>query len=208
MTTRVSGSTKKRILSNKALTKQVRSLSGQEGERIPTTALLYAAVTLGTAVADINYFDDAGLFISADPTIHHYYDCSIKLLAAAQATVRILYCFDEHFDGDNLLVAEILNTVTDSVSPYLTGDVANMKEAKNKNRHEDYRCVVIRDQIIALEAGVPKAFNIRYPLFGRKTAGTTGSNFSTFFPFILAMADESDVTFSMGVSYMHTNLNT
>ncbi len=206
MTTRVSAGTKKKILTNKALTKKVRSLSGQEGERLQTSNLLYSNVTLTSAAADINYFDDATLFISDEPTIQLYYDCHIKLLAAAQATVRIMYCFDEHFDGTNIIISEILNTVTHSASPLLTGVVANMKEAKHKNRAKDYRCVVVRDQIVALEAGVPKAFSIRYPLFGRKTNATGGVLFSSFFPFIMALADESDVTFSLGVTYWHTKL--
>ncbi len=197
---------KKKVLTNKALTRQVRALSGKEGARIHTGGLLYSAVTLTAGTADINYFDDATLFFAGNTSINHYYDCSIKLLAAAQATVRILYCFDEHFDGTNLVASEIFETVDNSASNYLDGDVNNMKEAKNKNRREQYRCVVVRDMIIALEAGVPKAFRIRFPLFNRKSIEASGANQTTFLPFILALADESNVTFSMGVDYMRTNL--
>ncbi len=204
----VRSQTKKKVLSNKALTKRVRSLSKIEGARIHGSALLYSAVTLTAGTADINYFNDvSGLFNDISTNINHYFDVHIKLLAAAQSTVRILYCYDEHWDGTNLISTEILDTATNSVSPYLSGLVNSYKESKNKNRDEEYRCVVVRDMLIALEAGVPKAFNVRLPLFNRKNYETSGINHPPYLPFILAMANQTDATFSMGVNYMTTDLN-
>lgn len=202
---------KKKVLSNKQLTRKVRKLSGMEGEREHFADHLYAAVLLTAGTADINYFKDTSpiaLFESSVTRIQHYYDCHIKLLcsAAGGATVRLLYGFDEDWDGTNLVVAEILDTTSDSVSGLLTADVVNFKESKHKNRAENYRCVIVKDMIIALEQNVPKAFNVRLPLFNRKSRKSGGANITEFTPFMLALADENDVTFSMAVDYYSTNI--
>ncbi len=199
---------KPKVLSNKQLTRQVRSLSGKEGSRVTLSALLYSAVTLTAGTPDINYFDDAALFAVDSPKIQHYYDCHIKMVTttAAGASVRILYGFDEAHSGTNLTAAQILNTTTDSASGYLTSTVANYKEGRHKNRINDYRCLIVKDMIIGLVANEPKVFNVRLPLYGRKTEAVTGANVADFLPFMLALADESNVVFSVGVEYWHTGL--
>ncbi len=197
-----------KVLSNKQLSKRVRGLSGNEGSRLVSSGLLYSAVTLTAGTPDINYFIDATLFNAGTPNIQHYYDCHIKLLTtnAAGATVRILYGFDEKHDGTNLTAAELLDTTTDSVSGYLTGDVANFKEARHKNKREAFRGMIVKDMVVGLVANEPKIFNVRLPLFGRRTNIASGANLVEFLPFMLALADEGNVTFSVGVEYVHTNL--
>lgn len=198
---------KKKVLSNKALTKQIRSLKGQEGSRVMLANHLYNADALAAGTPDINYFDDATLFNTSAPAIQHYYDAHVKLIATVgHATVRLLYGFDEDYDGDNLVAAEILDTTTDSASAYLSGDVVNFKESRNKNRNEQYRVVIVKDMIISLEQNVPKTFNIRLPLFNRKTPSASGENIAPFYPFMLALSDENASTISIGVEYYRTNL--
>lgn len=199
---------KKKVLSNRQLTKRVRSLTGQEGNRIMSSALLYSAVALVAGTPDINYFDDFGLYAVGSDIIQHYFDCHIKLLCttAGGCTVRLLYGFDEDYDGTNLTGAEILNTATDSASGYLTGAVANYKEAKHKNARVNYRTRIVWDKLIPLIQNEPKSFNVRLPMYNRKTKVATGANIAEFYPFMLALSDEADSTISVGVEYWRTNL--
>lgn len=201
---------KKKVLSNKALIRKVRALSNMEGTRLHASALLYSAVALVAGTADVNYFDDtAGLFTVTTDRLHHYYDAHIKLSCATAGgcTVRLLYGFDEDYDGTNMTSAEILNTATDSASGYLSADVVSYKESKNKNRNQNYRGVIVVDRLIAVEQNVPKAFNIRLPLYNRKTHATGGENIAEFYPFMLALSDEADATISVGIDYVYTNLS-
>lgn len=200
---------KKRVLSNKQLTKQVRTLNNHEGSRKMVGAQMSANITLTAGTALIKYFDDDGVFSTGGETIiHHYYDMYFKFTAAADSTVRILYGFDNAWDGTNLLVAELLTTVGDSTSPLLSGDVVSLRESNHKNREEDYRGVIVKDMLIALEAGVAKVFKVRLPLFNRKTRPVTGQNQVAFFPFLLLLADESDAIISIGCNYYRTALGT
>lgn len=202
---------KKKVLTNKELTKKVRSLSGKEGARAKVSGFLYTADTLTAGTPDINYFDDAAtsLFNTANQFKHHYYDVHVKLIAAADASVRIIYGFDENWDGTNLIATEILATATDSASPYATanGFVASLKESKHKNRADDYRCVVVKDMLIPIEAGVQKCFNMRLPLYNRVSKSSASDTNIAFFPFICALADESNVTITMGVNYWRTDMS-
>lgn len=203
------GGRKKKVLSNKSLTKRVRALSNQEGERVIKQFQTDVASTLTAGTALIRYFDDSSAFTTGVTVKHHYYDCHVKLLCstAGGATVRMLYCFDEAWDGTNLVVAEILDSTADSGSPYLDDAVTNLKEARHKNRSNDYRCVVVKDMLIPLNNGEPKCFNMRLPLFHRRTAGTTSPNVSAFYPFMMFLADEANVLMSFEGSYVYTNLS-
>lgn len=200
---------KKKILSNRSLTKEVRSLRNQEGERVIKQFQTDVASLLTAGTALIRYFDDSSAFTTGVTVKHHYYDCHLKLLCstAGGATVRILYCFDESWDGTNLVVGEILDSTADSASPYLDDAVTNLKEARHKNRSNDYRCVVVKDKLIALNNGEPKCLSFRLPLFKRRTCGTTSPNVASFYPFMLFLADEANVTMSFEGSYVYTNLS-
>lgn len=197
----------KKVLTNKQLTRRVRTLAKQEGSRAHTSAFLYSATLLSNGSADVNYFDDTPLLfgtLNLDRNVtHYYYDCHIKLstVAATGTTVRLIYGFDNDYDGANLVASEIIAGGSDSSAPYVSGEVTSLKESKHPNRNENYRCTIVKDMIIALEPNVPKAFNVRLPLFGKKTKGSGGSNIPDFLPFMLALSDEGDSTISMGVNY-------
>ncbi len=199
-------SSKRKVLSNKQLTTKVRALMGTKGHSIHLSANLFGAVSLVAGTADINYFDDAGLLAAA--AVNHYYDCHISLLTstAGGATVRILYCFDEDYDDTNVTVADILAITTDSRSGYLSTAVKNLKEARHKNSLKKSRIVVVKDMLIPLINGEPKAFNIRLPLFNKVFKQIGGEINFEFLPFILALADEADVVMTMGVDHYFTQM--
>ncbi len=201
-----------KVLSNKQLSKQVRTIKNSDGIRFHDSNLLYSAVTLTAGTPDINYFQDAAsptLFSIGIIMVHSYYDCHFKLLTtnAAGATVRLLYGFDERFDGTNLTAAQIIDTTTDSASGYVDGVCVNHKEARKKNRDKAYRGVIVKDMLIPLIANEPKCFNLRLPLFNRKTYAESADNRVKFQPFMLALADEGNVTFSMGVDYYRNSIS-
>lgn len=196
----------KKVLSNKQLTKKIRSLAKQEGSRKHLEGALYSATTLTAGISDINYFDDSSLFSNTTNRIQHYYDCTIKLLtvAAAGATVRIIYGIDNDYNGTNVTEAFILDagSAGDSIAPYESSTCASYKESKHKNRDVDYRIGVIKDMVIGLEQNIPKIFKVKLPMFNKRTH----VNDFDFFPFVLALADENDVLMSMGVNYYFTDL--
>lgn len=197
---------KKKILSNRQLTRQVRSLSGNEGERNVNPGFLYTAATLTAGTPDINYFDDASLFNTSKTNIQHYYDVRIELSAAAVSFVRILYGFDEQFDGTNLVANQILSTTTNSASGLVTGECQKYKEANHKNNRYNPRAKIVRDIAVGLEANVPKVMNIRLPLYNRKTHSDANDSYSPFYPFVCALADSADAVITIGVDYVFTIL--
>ncbi len=198
---------KKRVLSNKALTKRVRGLSNQEGEREWGASQLLADVSHTAGTGQIKYFDDSGMFLTDANHIQHYYDCWLKLTSVADSTFRFIYLFDESFNDTNLTVAGILHLVTNSASPYDGGSVTTLKEARNKNRTGEVRAVIVKDFVVALNAGESKIMKFRLPMFNRRSYKTTGINTANFLPLIMTLCDENTVIVNLGVNYVRTNLD-
>lgn len=199
---------KKKVLSNTQLTRKVRALEGTEGNRaVDEGGYIYSAVALTAGTADINYFDAVGAFAEQNRK-HHYYTAWMKFVTtnAAGATLRIIFGYDEMYDGTPLTDAEILSTVTDSASEYArtNNPVATLKEARHKNRSRDYRAVIVEDMLIPLVANEPKAFKKILPMFNRlsKQINVEGN----FYPFMLLLCDEGAVTATVAVTEAYTNL--
>lgn len=201
---------KKKVLSNKSLTKQVRALKGTEGERKLTGELIYNAVTLTAGTADINYFAASGVFTSTAecPMVLHSLDVKMKFLCAtaAGATVRLLLCFDEHYNGTGIVASDIFYTSTgsNSVAPYNQYNTRSVKTYKNKNLDQTPRCVVIRDTIISLNQNEPKVVSFKVPLFNRKVMDIGVADYLKPHPFMCLLADEANVTASVAYTLDYT----
>lgn len=204
---------KKRVLSNKQLTRQVRTLRGTEGslKRIGGALLpLYSAVTLADGVADLNYFSTQGYFQTDVEHQHLYYDVYIKLLttATAGATLRLIYGFDMDADPSTGNANRILAVPSNSASNLYqrengTPGAAYIAAAKHKNAEQYQRYHLIKDLLIPLIANEPKCFRMRLPLYGRKTkAGST-----TFEPFMLLLSDEAASTATVTVNHHFIDLS-
>ncbi len=182
---------KKPILSNKALTRRVRALTGKEGERI-TTAFqnLYDNVTLAANVADIRYI--AGLNGLTNTLIHKMRVWVNVDGVGMNSTVRIMILEDTQLRATDLLVAGILQVPADPFSSYKQESVdIHPFSAKrlNKNLPTISRARVIKDimfsQINNTETEVKSMkFDINYR--GRKADNNTGWLF-------LVLSDQANV---------------
>lgn len=200
---------KKKVLSNKALTQRVRALTNTSGERLHLGHGLYTAATLAAATAQLNYFDEAGqpLFQTGGEAIHHYYIAHIQLSCstAGGSVVRLIYGWDNqpaYDDGDDIIAGDVLESPTIPSSNYNDQTALPMKEANNKNSAENPRAIIVKDLLIPLIANEKKAFNVKLPLYNKKTNGATATK-SKFRPFMLALSDVSS-TFNMYVDYFYT----
>jgi len=200
---------KKKVLSNKALTQKVRSLTNTSGERLHNAHVFYDAVTLAAATPQLLYFDEAGesLFVTAGEARHHYYTAHIQLSCstAGGSVVRLIYGWDNqpaYDDGDDIVTDDVLEQPTRPASNYNDQKALPLKEANNKNSAENPRAVIVKDLLIPLIANEKKAFHIKLPLYNKKSNGATGAR-SKFRPFFVALADVS-TSFNMFVDYFYS----
>lgn len=188
---------KKPVLSNRQLTRKVRTLDNQQGQRTYTGSAMASAVTLTAGTARID--TAAGL---ADSTVH-YIDYVIKAVATAGATLRLIFFMDELYAGTAAVVGDILAAPTDSASHYSTNDtILPLKEARHKNREFDARVVVYEDRTIPLIANEPRFFKVRQRMNGRKFRNNDG-NINPRFG-VMALADEANVTYSINRMLYYT----
>lgn len=200
---------KKPALSNKQLTRAVRALKATEGERSLVGQELYAAVTLTAGTADINYLGSFPWTTSATPSICHYtnFYCKFLTTGATGATLRIMVCYDEHYDGTDLGITEILFTPgTDSTERY-NNNTRTIKEARHKNADVDARCVVVYDKLIPLIANEPKTLQFRVNHYNRKITDSGTDDYLNFNPFMMLLADEANVTATVSHQTMYTDLS-
>ncbi len=199
---------KARTVGNKQLLSRVRRLEGQDGERISADDHLVSAEAVAAAGSRVDYFTDIGALFNAALSIQHYYMATIKLIPGAAGTVRIVYGWDEHFDGTNLIISEIFDTGTDSASAYNTVITQSLKEGRHKNNNAPPRAVIVKDMTISMEAGQSKLFRVKLPMHNRKNQEGTSSGRFNFLPFLAIIADEAAITYSVACEYYFTALDT
>lgn len=189
---------RKPVLSNRQLTRQVRSIKGTQGQRDKAGAVTASGVTLTAGTARIDNYG------SIADSLVHYVDFRIKLLCstAGGATCRLIFFADEQYDGTGVVIADILNAPTDSVSPYLDDKCLPIKEARHKNRKFDARVVVYDDRTISLNNGEPKFFKVRMKLNGRRFREKDGTVLPRLG--VMALADESNCTYSLSYDRYYT----
>lgn len=198
---RVGGPMKKKVLSNKALTRRVRALTGNEGQRTVTVGAIYSAVTLTAGTADINYV--TGINSMTDNLLHRckFY---IHVVAPADSTLRIVLFEDNEPDQTELVVTGILNsasvftniTATD-MQPWGAGRKAkNIEAAPRRTR-------ILRDILVpqVLQDRTERFMRILdVNFFGRRK---TIENFALGFLVMSSQAAVVDITFNID----HTDLN-
>lgn len=181
---------RKPVLSNRQLTRQVRTLKGQQGKRSYAGTIVASAVTLTAGTARIDTFG-----IVENDSACHYVDFRIKLQAAAAATVRLIFALDELYAGTPVIATDFLETATDSASNYADGICLPVREARHKNREFDARVVVYEDRMIPMIASESRIFKVRMKLNGKKFRDKDGNR--TPRVSILSLADESNVTMTL-----------
>jgi len=139
---------KKKVLSNKALTRRVRALSGQEGTRSSTVGVLYDNVTLTAATADINYVTG---FNGLTNDVIHRIRFFINVVAAEDSTLRIILFEDSEPDVTEAVVANLFQVTADTWSGYVVTDIqpigANRKTKNILAAPRRFR--VLRDLLIS-----------------------------------------------------------
>ncbi len=169
----VGGAFKKKVLSNKSLTRRVRGLSGKEGYRKSTTINLYNGVTLVANTADINY---TGIKDAGDAKFH-----AIRFFVRWQSIINsanrlIVFEDTQHATGADAVVADILAVTTDVFSAYKGAeDDVHPFSAKrlDKNLKNEPRIRIIKDMMWAdaepvATVDVIKMFRFDVRLNGRK----------------------------------------
>lgn len=181
---------KKPALSNKELTRRVRSLEQLDGQLvIEEDTLISSGTTLTAGTANLSFFTSV-----ADGDRIFYIDYYIKLLAASTATLRMIWFDDSSYNAGAAVVSDILKDTTDSTSSLSdTGQVAPLWLAKHKNASETYKCYVRKELMIPMIAGEYKAMIVRIN-YHRKRIGNQDTDGTPWLPSLLCLADEANIT--------------
>ncbi len=142
-----SGRIRSKTLSNKSLTRKVRGLSGQEGQRVMTLSQPFNNVTLGAGVADINY---VGEFNALNNDTIHRIRVNIHSLAAEDSTLRIIIFEDNQPRTDEVEAGSILSTTADTWSVYtITVQPVGAGRMTKNIQGTPRRIRVLRDILVA-----------------------------------------------------------
>ncbi len=169
---------KKSVLSNKALTRRVRALTGTEGERTTGFQNLYNAVTLGVNSSDINYL--AGMNSLTNSLIHRM-RVWVNITAVANSTTRIIVFEDTQLSATDLVSANILQIEEPFSSYAQDGAVVHPWSAKrlNKNIGSIARCRILKDiiigQTLTANTRVARMFDVNF--HGRRADQQVGWGF-------------------------------
>jgi len=196
---------RKKVLSNKALTGKVRSLTKNVGQRItdPITASdAFSSVTLTNGTADMNYLDTVGNYMSVpiDNSVYHYMDLWFKLTSTAGSLVRII-CGLDMLGSATGVPADILQEPTQVASGYDADNAASEKEFAHSNRKSAFEHAIIKDLSVSLVANEPRLFRVRVPLRGRKAITKAGEARR---PWVLCLANSADAIVSVAGHLVYT----
>ncbi len=192
---------KKKVLSNKALTRRVRALSGQEGQRTSTVGAIFSAVTLTAGTADINYI--TGINGLTDDLLHRckFY---IHAVALADSTLRIILFEDNEPDVADLTVTGILssesaftNITSADMQPWGAGRKAKNIEASPR-RTRILRDILVPQTLTDKSERYMRILDVNF--YGRRK---TVENFDLGFLVLSTAATVVDITFNLD----HTDLN-
>lgn len=188
---------KKKALSNKALTKKVRTIQKGIGSYYQSvTTLLYNAVTLTAGAEDVNY-----LTMTETDSKYLYIDFIIKLLCstAGGATVRLLFAID-NLEADTDLTACI---GSNSVNNYDQGAIEVSQYRRYKRRKFTPQAIIYKDFTIGLNNGEPKIFKYRMPLHGKRL-NPGGNQWQVF---VSALSDEADSLVSISAMQVYLDMS-
>ena len=166
---------KKPILSNKALTRQVRALHGKEGQRTMLVQNLINNVTLVANTAQIFYLTTIN---GAEDTIIHSLRFYIRWQSVINSANRLIIFEDVRAAQGNAAAALVLATVGDVFSAYVGTVHPFSAKRLNKNLGLEPRIRILRDTMFADNEVVADVDNIKTIKFdmnfrGRKTIDHT-----------------------------------
>lgn len=159
----------KSVMSNRSLTRRVRSLTNQEGERKMSTVSLFSNVTLTANTMDINeiikYNDDDNKLHSAK--------IFLTLAAAAAGSTRVIIFVDQNPSGGGLTGTAVLN-VDEPNGAYNESNVKPFAARNNnKNLSSPPRFVIKKDMLFSHTLSTESQHIskiITLPLYGYKTS--------------------------------------
>ncbi len=203
-TTRVLLPGKPSSLSNKALTRRVRGLSNQEGQRTQLVENLYNNVTVAANVADINYLTNLNA-LTNDKL--HRLRLFIYIQAAADSMSRFILFEDTQPEQTEAIAGDILLVGTDPFSGYESaqnkvhpfGATRMTKNVEDNPR----RIRIIKDLMIAhVQGGPGEKFTriLDIPFRGRKK---TSNSFDIGILVMSDAANEWDIMYNVD----HTDLD-
>lgn len=189
---------KRRVLSNKALTKKVRALDNKKGQyEVHQPVVLYDAVTLTAGTEDLNYMTGEAIVGDEQYAIGYIVHWKALCSTAGGATLRVLFCTDEQESDTDY--TSVLGTNSVGIN-----DVANFVPLFLR-KHKDNMtaipgAIIHKDMLIALNNGEPKAGSFYVNMHRRYQGAIKG-----FDNFVTALADEADVLFSLNVRLITYN---
>ncbi len=162
---------KKKVLSNKALTKRVRSLTGKEGSRDSLALSVFNNVTLVADTQEIIYLN-IKQFVD---TLIHKIRVIVAITAPASCYFRLLLLEDQRDDAPDLVGGDILVQEL----PWAAYDAGGIQpfgsKRLEKNLDKKYQGRIVKDMAFAMNFDVTperKMFKFDVPFNGRKIDGT------------------------------------
>ncbi len=163
---------KKPVLSNKALTRRVRSLTGIEGKRDHIMLQVFNGITLTVNTQEIEYIDIAGL----EDSLIHKIRVYVAVTAPESCFFRLILLEDQIDNGPSLVGSDILVQQLPWAG-YAAGKIHPFGAKRlEKNTAKKFQGRVIKDQLMALNFDVTaekKMYKFDVPFNGRKIDGTS-----------------------------------
>ncbi len=162
---------KKKVLSNKALTKRVRSLTGIEGKRDGFVLSIFNNVTLVVNTQEIIYIN-LKQFVD---TIIHKIRVNVAITAPASCYFRLMLLEDQRDDAPDLTGGDILVQELPWAG-YATTDIQPFSSKRlEKNLAKKFQGRIVKDMLFAMNFDVTaekKMFKFDVPFNGRKIDGS------------------------------------
>ncbi len=162
---------KKPVLSNKALTKRIRSLTGKEGARDSFPLSIFNNVTLQVDTLEIIYLN---LKQFTDSLIHKI-RVFVAITAPASCYFRLMLLEDQRDDAADLTAGDILIQEL-TWAAYGSAEIHPFSAKRlEKNLDKKFQGRVVKDMLFAMNFDVTpekKIFKFDVPFNGRKIDGT------------------------------------
>ncbi len=133
---------KKKVLSNKALTRRVRALTGKEGIKLTTGQNLFDNETLAANTAEIAYMTTLN---SLDNHLIHTVRFFVTWQNITNSTNRIIVFEDTRPSQGNAVAADILVDATEVLSRYATAVHPFSAKRLDKNIGDTRRIRILKD---------------------------------------------------------------
>lgn len=189
---------KKKVFTNKSLTRQVRALKGTEGRLVTGNDHLYNAHTLTANTGVIEYIDNVPGTTENARYKHLRMFVDIRAQAATDV-VRMCIIKDNDFHAAAITPSDFIDNSQPNGAYKSTGDVAFKISSKNKNWAAQPRIEVVKDYLLGFDTSrLYRSMIIDVPLHNAKLQGV--SKYAIYFQ------SSATTTVDVWTNVLYTNL--